>query len=100
MADEKFGVTARKTLHGLVARGGAAGAKAQAELDAAPPLPVALEYLWEWHLEQRSSGAMGEGVSYVDIKTWAQLMDRDPQPHEVRVLLMLDSISRAKPDHG
>ncbi len=98
MVDEKFGITARKTLHGSVARGGAAAAKAQAELDAAPPMPVAMEYLWEWHREQRPSGAMGEGVTYEDIEAWARLMDHNPEPHEVRVLLMLDAISRTKPD--
>jgi hypothetical protein len=59
-------------------------------------VPVALTYLWEWWCELslvRRAGMSGpEPIDYRDVEAWARLMDKKPEPYEVRALLQLDRV--------
>ena len=58
--------------------------------------PDVLRYLWDWFLEllpRRSGGALGPNpLSYAEVLAWAQLMERDVTPREVRLLLLFSEV--------
>lgn len=64
----------------------------------APEFPEELSYLWEWTLELHGrSGANMAGLnplSYEAIDAWGRLTGRDPMPHEVEGLILLDAALR------
>lgn len=96
--DDK-GFAQRAHLEGLVRRGVATDA--QRRRLHGPEFPVALDYLWGWHLElarTRTAGMNGiDPLTYLTIDAWARLTDRAPLPDEVDALLQLDAIT-SSPD--
>jgi len=56
--------------------------------------PAVLRYLFDWFLEldgQRQGHGFGsQAVTFREMQAWAALLDREPTPWEVRVLLRLD----------
>jgi hypothetical protein len=62
----------------------------------APPVPDAVQYLYDWLLElDAARGYDMNGpqlLSYREVDAWARLTDRQPQPHEVQALLSLDRV--------
>jgi hypothetical protein len=59
-----------------------------------PPLPSALEYLWNW-FQELASGRSGNGfgpdpLSWQEVLSWARLTGRRVSPAEVLVLKQLD----------
>ena len=74
---------------------------ARAKLQA-PEFPEALEYLWGWTLELygRSGVSMAglNPLTYQTLDAWARLTGRDPMPHEVEALILLDAALRSEPD--
>jgi hypothetical protein len=75
------------------ARRGHAGA---AELLEGPEIPEALADLAEWSRElarQRQYHMSGpQPLTYQEVEAWARLTDRQPAPHEVRALMLLDLV--------
>ena len=70
---------------------------AQAKLEG-PGFPERLAYLWRWFEELEQSREMGphglQPLTYVQIDAWARLTDRQPEPHETRLLMTLDAVMR------
>ena len=68
----------------------------------APEFPEELSYLWDWTLELHGrSGAGMAGLnplSYETIDAWGRLTGRDPMPHEVEGLILLDAALRPVSD--
>lgn len=68
-----------------------------------PPIPYAIEYLWDWFNElERGRGIDMNGpspITYESIDSWARLTDRNPKPYEVNALFILDAVSR-NPNSG
>lgn len=66
-----------------------------------PEAPRALRYLEKWHDELHGrSGATMDGLaplSFSTIAHWAQLTHREPLPHEVDALILLDTARRHPP---
>jgi hypothetical protein len=56
--------------------------------------PEGLRYVWDWFLEltgRRTAGAVSwNPLSYGEVDAWARLMDRQPSPWEVGLLMRLD----------
>jgi hypothetical protein len=63
-----------------------------------PTMPYCMQYMVRWLDEVHARSGLGmEGVaplSYDTIAKWAMLTGRDPMPHEVDALLMLDAVRR------
>ena len=76
-------------------------AVARAKLEA-PEFPEDLAYLWDWTLELHGrSGVSMAGLNpltYQTLDAWARLLERDPMPHEVEALILLDSALRPVED--
>lgn len=89
------GFTTREHLQGLARRGGAAAARARADLSG-PSCPAELRYLVGWAMELHGrSGASSVGlapVSYQSIEAWARLTGRTVTPWDVRALCEIDSV--------
>jgi hypothetical protein len=59
-----------------------------------PPVPAALQHVWEWFGELSSSRSGNGGgpnpLSFVEIEAWARLTGRLPAPREVQAIMALD----------
>ena len=92
------GSTMREHWEHAAARGSVA---ARAKLEA-PEFPEQLSYLWSWTLELHGrSGVSMAGLNpltYQTLDAWARLTGRDPMPHEVEALILLDAALR--PENG
>lgn len=83
-----------------LARAAASGrpTAATAILDAQPPEPDALGYLLEWSRELHGRSGIGmhgaDPLRYSEISAWATLTGREPAPHEVDALILLDAVRR------
>ena len=66
-----------------------------------PDSPECMEYLLGWSNELHGrSGVDMSGLSpltYTTVDAWARLTGRDPQPHEVDALMVLDRVRRHPP---
>jgi hypothetical protein len=78
-------------------------AKAEALL-AGPPLPTEISYLWDWYLEldyakpeRPHPEANIPGLTYFEIKAWAELSYRNPEWFEVETLFDIDRAMRFPP---
>ena len=64
-----------------------------------PEIPDEVAYLWQWFCEldlARRYGKLGpDPISYSEIGAWAALTDRQPLPHEVEALVMIDLAMRS-----
>lgn len=82
----------------MLEKGGPQAAQAEAELYGGPELPEVLAYLWVWFLEldqtRQVTMAGLAALTYTDIKSWAELTGRKPQPHEVDALMKMDGTLR------
>jgi len=71
---------------------------AQEELRGPGKRPAALEYLmqWFWELDRARMYDMNGKVAHThaSIKAWAELTGRQPKPHEIEALILLDIVSR------
>lgn len=60
-----------------------------------PDMPPLLDYLWEWFKELslgRAAGAFEPArITWLDIKTWAELIGEAIEPWEVRAILRIDT---------
>lgn len=94
----KDGKSYREHLEIAAQRG---NATAIAELEG-PEVPEALEYLWRWWQELDSGRRVGahgfERITWLDVQAWMVTMDRRPEPHEVRALMVLDATVLHPPD--
>ena len=83
----------------LVLAAKAGNQRAAAALAAQPDLPEPIEYVWDWWEELsagRAEGFSGPApLSWLDIDAWARRTDRDPKPHEIWALFLLDATMRA-----
>jgi hypothetical protein len=59
-----------------------------------PPIPAALEHVWEWfselHVARSGNGGGPNPISYSEIAAWAALTGRSPQPRDVDGIVALD----------
>lgn len=102
----KDGTTGRQALEGQIKRYATDPrhaervARFEAELDG-PPAPVALQYLLQWAGELIGRSGVGfdglNPLTYDTVAHWARLTGRDPAPHEVHALFLLDAVKRAPP---
>jgi len=78
-------------------------ARAAADL-AGPPFPQDCAYVWTWFCELSAARTYDDGrpqpISYTEIKSWAYLTGRQPQPWEVEWLRELDAVWLAAPKGG
>lgn len=70
-----------------------------------PRFPESVGYLREWAYELRGRSGVGmEGVApltYLTISAWAELTDRQIEPHEVTALLAMDAaLSKREPSEN
>lgn len=59
-----------------------------------PPIPVELEYVWEWWLKLHSTRSVGMEechITYTEIMNWSSLLKINIDPFEVRCIMALDS---------
>jgi len=65
---------------------------------AGPPMPDQMRRLWGWFNELRATQRVGmagvEPISYGDIRDWADLTAREPEPFHVQVIVALDHTIR------
>lgn len=72
--------------------------KTQAAFDAleGPEVPLCMQYLVRWSGEVYGRSGVGMNgltpLTYATICEWAMLYDHRIEPHEVRALLLLDSV--------
>lgn len=66
-----------------------------AELDAYP-FPEGMNKIWFWFCELHQGRDYGQHganpLSYANIKCWADLMDAQPLPREIRVIKRIDAL--------
>lgn len=59
-----------------------------------PPMPAALEHLWEWFCELSASRSGNGGgpnpIAFTEIEAWIRLTGRAVQPRDVRAILRID----------
>lgn len=59
-----------------------------------PPIPAALDYLWDWFCElsglRTGHGGGANPIQPSEIEAWARSTGRSPAPRDVRALLRLD----------
>lgn len=88
------GVPARKHLEAAAKRG---SQSAIASLTP-PAFPDAVAYLWRWYLEIRRGLGAGmhgmEPLTWAALDAWARRTGRNPEPHEVDALFVLDAVTR------
>lgn len=91
-APRSDGSSERQHLAAIVAKGprDRGYAKAVERLDGGPSMPDALAYVWHWYLELRGA----EHITHGDIRDWADLTDRRPEPFEVQAIRALDATVR------
>lgn len=85
----------------MAQRPDAVGEKYRKKLEGPEPVEV-LDYLLEWHRElawgrqyvASAGGVLSQGLSWREIRAWAQATDRRPRPYEYRALMMMDAASR------
>lgn len=61
-----------------------------------PPFPDGMESVWQWALEldaTRSFSQFGPlPTTYTEMRAWASMTGRDPDPEEVAALMQLDRV--------
>lgn len=55
-----------------------------------PDIPAQVKYLWRWFCEVSQSKQSNTSLSWIELKAWADLLDRKPNEWEIATIRAMD----------